>query len=268
MTKKIIVIGGSSDIGSALIDDAINKGWDIKATFRTRSEKIDAAIKRGVGTFIDCDLSNITSVDNAASKLIDGGQCWDVLVLGPGLQDPVGLFEYCNFDEWANSVNINFTNQIRFIHRLLPARDLSHSTPPTVLLFAGGGTNNAPTHYSAYIASKIGLMKMTELLSVEIPDTKFVILGPGWVKTKIHKSTFDAKDRAGVNYKRTLQKFNDDDFVPMQRVVECCNWIFEAEKNLVSGRNFSLVFDKWGSTELNQKLKDDIDMYKLRRSGN
>ena len=33
---------------------------------------------------------------------------------------------------------------------------------------------------------------------------KFTILGPGWVKTKIHNQTLKAKSKAGLNYKKTL----------------------------------------------------------------
>ena len=54
----------------------------------------------------------------------------------------------------------------------------------------------------------------------------------------------------------------------MERVIECCDWLVSAEREYVSGRNFSLVHDTWGSDHLNELLKTNSNMYKLRREGN
>ena len=110
--------------------------------------------------------------------------------------------------------------------------------------------------------------ELVELLAAEIPDVKFVIVGPGWVKTKIHNSILNARDRAGPNYERTLEKLRRDEFTPMEKVVECCNILINGSKDLLTGRNFSVVFDNWGSSELDVLLVKYPDMYKLRRFGN
>lgn len=265
--KKVIIAGVSSDIGTALANSWYKKKWEISGTYRTRSEVV-IDLEKTLKTLVQCDFSNSKNVDGATELLKQNISQWDILVMGPGLQDPVGYFSECNIDQWIESVTVNFLNQVRFIHNLLSIRSINKSNPPTVILFAGGGTNNAPTHYSAYITSKIALMKFTELMAVEIPDVKFVILGPGWVKTKIHDSTIQAGKRAGSNYQRTLEKFSDGDWVPMESVIDCCNWLIEGDKELLSGKNFSLVHDKWGTEELNAKLKNNPDLYKLRRNGN
>jgi hypothetical protein len=58
------------------------------------------------------------------------------------------------------------------------------------------------------------------------------------------------------------------DMVPMVSVVECCDWVISSPRDVVSGRNFSLVYDEWPSPKLDAALRADNDMYKLRRSGN
>jgi NAD(P)-dependent dehydrogenase (short-subunit alcohol dehydrogenase family) len=137
-----------------------------------------------------------------------------------------------------------------------------------VLFFSGGGTNNATTYYSAYTVSKIALIKMCELLDAELPGCRFMILGPGWVKTKIHEATLRAGGRAGANYQRTIEKLGGSECTPMENVLDCCDWLIELPRNLVSGRNFSVVFDRWGEPELEKKLAAEPHMYKLRRFGN
>jgi len=186
----------------------------------------------------------------------------------PATQHPVGAFLECDFDEWEESVKVNFTSHLRIIHGLLPSRHLNSALGPCVLFFAGGGTNSAPVNYSAYTISKIALIKMCELLDAEISDTRFVIVGPGWVRTKIHKSTLRAGIRAGTNYQRTIEKLARDEFTSMELVLDCCDWLIDSPRELVSGRNFSVVFDKWGTKELEERLLQEPHMYKLRRYGN
>ena len=109
---------------------------------------------------------------------------------------------------------------------------------------------------------------MCELMDAEIPDTRISIIGPGWVDTKMHQETLNAGARAGANLDRTKQKLSSDELTPMDTVLDFCDWIVDASSEVVSGRNFSVVFDDWGNPELDQILSADPDMYKLRRSGN
>jgi len=54
----------------------------------------------------------------------------------------------------------------------------------------------------------------------------------------------------------------------MDEVLDCCDWLIKSPREQISGRNFSVVYDSWGSQELSSQLEWDADMYKLRRSGN
>ena len=264
---RALVIGASSDIGNALCDDWIARKWVVVGTYRTES-KIVKNLRSKIAHLVHCDLRVSKSVNDACTELNMGITNWDVLVFGPGLQEPAGLFHECDFDEWEESVKVNFTSQLRLLHRVLVSRNLQSRSGPTVLFFAGGGVNSAPTNYSAYTVSKIALIKMVELLSAELPNVKFLIVGPGWVKTKIHQSILNAGERAGVSYDRTVQMYKDGAFTPMEKVVECCNALILGSREILTGRNFSVAFDHWHDRHLFELLEKNPDMYKLRRYGN
>lgn len=262
-----IVISASSDIGKAMCQRWLARGWKAFGTYRTPSPAV--AELNGLGArLVHCDLSDRDSVLDACSKLRQLCPQWDILAMCPGAQEPVGAFSQGSFDEWEESLRVNFSSQMRIIHELLATRRTGAALDPIVLLFAGAGTNSAPPNYSAYVVSKIALIKMCELLDAEMPDTRFAIVGPGWVKTKIHEATMRAGARAGANYQRTLAKLAGDDFTPMEEVLDCCDWLVNAPRHLVSGRNFSVVYDKWGTEDLAKMLAQSPDMYKLRRYGN
>ena len=265
MKKNRIILSISSDIGFALACDWLKKGFNVSGTYRNYSDKCKELEMMGI-EIIKCDLEDSSSIQNSIDNF-KNKENWDVLVLAAGTQDPVSTFQNCKFDDWEKSITSNFTGQLRFLHGILFNRNVYKQSIPSVIFFAGGGTNNATVNYSSYTISKIASIKMCELLDAEIKDTSFTILGPGWVKTKIHKSTIDAKENAGENFDKTLEMFERNNFCPMSDVVACCEWIINSKKELVGGRNFSAVFDPWKSDKIN-RVADNINNYKLRRFGN
>jgi NAD(P)-dependent dehydrogenase (short-subunit alcohol dehydrogenase family) len=263
--KTAVIAGISSDIGLALASRWRGRGWQVMGTFRTRSDAVTSLERQGV-RLVACDFASRESVRAAGHWLAEMQQGWDVLVLGAATMQPIGAFADSDFDAWATSIEINFINQLSLLHALLGTRRIG--SQPSVLMFAGGGTNSAPVNYSAYTLSKIALVKACELLDAELPDCRFVILGPGWVQTKIHNETLRAGVRAGSALDATKSRLSTGDFVQMSDVLDCCDWLVGASRDVVGGRNFSVAHDPWATTEIEAALASDKNLYKLRRAGN
>ena len=262
MESKCLILSASSDIGSDLALNWIGKGFRVSGTYRTISPKV-LELKSAGADLIDCDLADAQSIDQAGRNF--SKEHFSRVVLAAGTQEPIGLFGDTDFNDWAQSFEINFLGQLRFLHHLLQNNGLNDAR---VLFFAGGGTNSATRHYSAYTISKIASIKIVELLAAEYPQTAFTVLGPGWVKTKIHNATLNEPVQSGPNYDTTLEHFRTNNFFSMEKLIECVNWVFDEEVTLVSGRNFSAVHDRWGSATLRDALRSDASLYTLRRSGN
>lgn len=266
--RRAVIVSASSDIGAALAGHWLSLGWLVTGTYRTESASVHDLKRRGV-PLVHCDVGDPRSVAKACEGLRETLGAWDVLVLCPGAQEPVGAFEACSFGEWEASLRVNFSGQMHIVHEMLPWRSKNWDIGPCAVFFAGGGTNSATLNYSAYTISKIALIKMCELLGAEIPDTRFVIIGPGWVRTKIHEATLNAgPDAAGANYERTRAMLANGDLVSMDKVVSSCDWVISQPREVVGGRNFSTLHDAWGTGELVEALRHSPDMYKLRRHGN
>jgi NADP-dependent 3-hydroxy acid dehydrogenase YdfG len=264
MKKTAIIISANSDIAYHLCLRLLNDGWKIYGTYRKHDNNTESLIEKSVSMH-KMDLSDKNSVHDSIENLKVRCKGWDLLLNATGTQSPVGMFIDNDFEEWSESIHINFIEQVRIIHSLLCIRNDNS----TVLFFAGGGTNNAVLSYSAYTISKIASIKVCELLDAEIKNTKFAIIGPGWVRTRIHNETINVGEvLAGDSYQTTLKHFENDDFTPMNDVIDSIEWIISQPKRVVGGRNFSTVYDAWGDDDLVKLLEDDNSMYKLRRSGN
>ena len=106
---------------------------------------------------------------------------------------------------------------------------------------------------------------MCELLDAESEDTRYVIINPGWVKTKSQSKMLEMGQLIGEDYSRTLEKFEKDDWTPVEDVVKCCNWIYDTPRELVGGRYFGVEFDAWGEPEFSRWLNRDPNLCKMRR---
>lgn len=257
---KTIVIGGFSGIANAIIKKLNKKNNEIIYTYnRTFSENL----KKFKG--FKLDIASIKSIDNfSKNKHLKN---WDNLIIMPATQKPIGLFTELKAKLWIDSININFSNQMYLLNKLYKKRKISNKNK-TIILWAGGGTNNATKYYSAYTISKIAQIKMAELLNYEMADVKVVILGPGWVKTRIHLETLNNKKFARENFFRTLEKFRNNSFVNINEVAECVDAIIKSKKIETGGRNISVEFDKWMDKDFYRILSTDDNMYKLRRDLN
>ena len=259
--KNTLIIGINSGIGTAIAQKLDKDGHNLYGTTRSK-ELLEKNSSLAKNYYLDLDKTD--SIDDFTNETMKG-LTWDNLIFCPATMEPIGPFETLDISKWVNNFSLNFTSQIYLLQKLLKSRNPFKSK---VLFFAGGGTNSSPKNYSCYTASKIALIKMVELLDNEIENTTFTILGPGWVKTKIHSQSLMPGNEGYESYKETKRRLNENDFVDINDVTDSIMWILNQPKEIVGGRNFSSVHDPWGSDELELLLKSDPHAFKLRRYAN
>ena len=260
--KNVFLLGASADIGRALAERFVRDGYDVVGTSRRGSA--------GPGLrFLACDVGDETSVRHAVEAYGALGRPWDLWLSCVGTMEPIGSFMETEFSAWEKSILVNSTGQLRVLHGLYPHRrrgQVCHAG-----FFAGGGTNGPFTCYSAYAAAKIFLIKMCELLDNEVQDLNAFIVGPGWVRTRIHEQTLENAATAGKNHERTSEFLKSGSpGTPMDDIYDCIRWCVSQGRDVAGGRNFSVVHDPWraGGSDLAGQLKGHPDLFRLRRFGN
>ena len=200
----------------------------------------------------------------AAGCLVASVGRFDECVIALGTLEPIGHFHETSWHEWEMSISVNLTAQLHATHTAL----LFRKPDALFLFFAGAGTNSATKRMSAYTVSRIALIKMAELLQVEIQNARFCILGPGWVDTKIHQEVLNAGKRSGEHLSVTAARIASQDFVPMENVLDFIDWISTQPAEVIGGRNFSVEYDDWRSEKFAGMLRADNELGRLRRYGN
>ena len=255
---KILVISGSSDIGQAFIEK-FYKSNKIIYTYN----KTEINTKQSYGIKLDIGKKNQINKFIKSKKIIN----WDLILFLTGVLNPIGKFEELDPKKWQQSLEINFSNQMYLLHKILPLRNkkINSLDFPTVVFTAGPGTNSANKYYSSYTISKIALIKMTELLDFEFEDIKFLIIGPGMIKTKIHKQTLDQPLLARENHENVIMRLKNKKYNSLDEFIHCIDYLIKIPKKAIGGRNISFEFDNWKSTKLLKILNKDKNIYKLRR---
>jgi len=255
---RALVVGIGSFIGGYVATRLKQDGWSVIGTAREETKleaNFDGAIR--------CDLDDSQSIEAAKDSLQALSDGWSLLFIAAGTMQPIGKFFDVSASEWERGLQVSALGPLRLLRNLWPVRSLTAT--PTVCFLAGGGTNNDFPNYSAYCVAKILLIKMTELLQSEEPSTKFVIIGPGYVRTPIHDETMSAGEAAGENRRRTerLLKGPGTDLERIYRHILACH---EGPLEKLGGRNFSTVHDDWELGSIITTIKEfPSDAYRLRR---
>lgn len=217
-----------------------------------------------IGARFRADNWNVTEWHRDVALVPD--HKWDVCVIALGVLAPIGKFFDLSEFKWEANVHSNALIPLRLLRDAWPNRRPGAS----VCFFSGAGVSRPAQTYSGYAASKAMLMKMTELLDDEYEDTKFFILGPGMVRTKIQQQTIDA-GAAAFNHER-VKKFMDagDEShgtgTSHQKIYDCLRWCMAQPKSVVGGRNFYVPNFEWNE-QTASILAQNRDIFKLRRFG-
>jgi NAD(P)-dependent dehydrogenase (short-subunit alcohol dehydrogenase family) len=262
--QTAIVLGITADIGRGLAERLLRDGWHVIGIGRTLDRVDDL---RGTPNLHlhRSDTDSADSVKTLAATLREGEVAWDLLLSSVGTMEPIGAFFEVDFEAWARSIDVNFTDQLRVLHALWPLRRADKTVD--IMLMAGGGTNNPFRNYSAYCVSKIALIKMCELIDDEAPDANAFIIGPGYTKTRIHEETLRAGPKsAGDGYYKTLALLEKQG-TTIDEIYDHMRWCMTQGRSVAGGRNFSTVHDAWrdGGRALANALATDQDAFRLRR---
>lgn len=255
---KYIIVSGSSDIGKALIKKLPKRSKIVSTYFKGNYKKRSNIFNYRL------NINNLESINNFSK--IKEVKKWDVLIMLPGTLEPIGKFLKISDKDWIDSININFTNQYLLLKKLIKVRNIKNKNK-SVIFFAGGGINNNVEDKTPYTVSKIAQIKMTEILDNEYNDLKFISIGPGFVKTKIHNQSLKNKKKSVKNYINTLERLRNKN-VSINKVVSCVFKIIASNKKVFGGRNISVENDEWNKNNFLNFLKDEKNIFKLRRNLN
>jgi NAD(P)-dependent dehydrogenase (short-subunit alcohol dehydrogenase family) len=118
-TKVAIVTGAASGIGLGIAQHFIKEGAKVVFSDINKSgkEAADAADKKAL--FIKCDISNVESVKNLVTKILEAFGTIDILINNAGIlyQKPISE---TGDKEWNAVINVNLKGPFLLTREVLP----------------------------------------------------------------------------------------------------------------------------------------------------
>ena len=186
--KVAIVTGAGSGMGRALALEFARNGMRVACAARRleRLRETAAAIEAEGGTAVPvvADVTDAAQVDAMVARTLDAFGRIDVLFNNAGSFRALGAVWEVDPDVWWSDVTVNLRGTMLCCRAVLP--HMIERDSGVVINMSGG--NQIPGG-TAYSASKVGVVRFTELLAKELKREGSTVLafimGPGFVRTEM-----------------------------------------------------------------------------------
>lgn len=239
--KRALVTGVSSGIGAAVASALLDDGWAVVGVSRRKPD----ILWRDGFTWIHAELRTAWQLVASSHRFDDG---LDALIHCAAEQGPVGLLLGTDPLGWEQCVKVNLFGTLHVLQAALPY--LLKRDDARVLLFSGGGAFGPRPNYSAYAASKAGVVALMETLADELTGRATVnCVAPGFVPTPIHRATLEAgPERAGWDaWQRAFGAEGERERDRLPDVVACVRHLLAPDTRGLTGKTISVEHDGWRS---------------------
>lgn len=263
--KKAIITGGSQGFGLAVAKIFLAEGASVAICARDISSL--EAMKKEPGFFaFKADISKYNEVKSFVHSALECLGGLDMVVSNAGIHGPKGSFEENDINAWSDAIDINLKGSAFLCHEIIP--HLKQQKYGKIIILSGGGATKAMPYFSAYAASKAGLVRFGETLAEELKAFNIDVnmIAPGAMNTRLLDDVLSAgAEKVGEHYYQQILKQQASGGAPPEIGAALSVFLASNESDGITGKLISAVWDPWKDL---QKYKADLqnsDIYTLRR---
>ena len=270
---NIIIFGASGSIGSFLVNRYFQNRCNLLLYFKNpkqilkfkkkyRTNKLQKII------YEKLDINNENDIKKKIFKNRAFFQNSDIIINTIGEQGDIKNFFDLDLKKFYKTFNINFLSQISLLRKIYTIIRKNKNT--LLVLFSGGGVTSERKNFSPYILSKICLVKLVEILKLELRNKGLRInaISPGVIDSKMSKSILKkSKKIVDVQEIRKIKKEITNSKKSLVRIYKLIDFLISQKGKKISGKIISSrwdKFEKWNKKDINKIIGSDI--FTLRRN--
>ena len=272
VTKKklnIIILGATGTIGNYIFSQFYKEGHNLLIFIKDKKkiETFKKKLKKNKHQEIIIEQLDITKKIELIKKTKKNKIFFakaNIIINATGVQGEIKNFFKLNLNKFYKTFEINFFSQILFFRNIYNL--IKKNKDVSIILFSGGGVTSNRENFSSYSLSKISLVKLVEILSIEFQSKNIRInaISPGIVMSKMTKNILNQSKKNVkqaeiskikkeiVNSKNTLQK-----------VFDLIIFLSTKKGKNISGKIISSRWDRYLKWNIN-KIKQ-TEIFTLRR---
>ena len=270
--KVALVTGAGRGIGQAIAVAFAREGARVALAARNEAElretgsMVEAA--GSVPLIVPTDVTDHAQVERLVDATVAQYSRLDILVNNAGISGPIGPLETNDVAAWIDTVTVNLTGIFLCCRAAIPV--MLRQEVGKIINLSGAGATNAWSNMSAYCSSKAAVVRLTEVLALELEDKGITVnaLGPGSVHTSMwDKMTEEAAQAGATLIHETGLRVTSGGGASIDECAELAVWLASAESGALSGRLISAATDDFRG--LPPKIAEIMasEAYTLRRVG-
>jgi NAD(P)-dependent dehydrogenase (short-subunit alcohol dehydrogenase family) len=220
---NVVITGGSGGIGSALVSGLVTSGANVHNLDIQGAPKPEA-------TFHKTDLTSEASVKEALSTI----EKIDALIVCAGVQ-LVGQDSKIGdvaLETWQKTVDVNMTGAFLSVKHAIPGL-IKSGRGSVILIGSPTGMTMEGAGYTAYGASKAGMMGLSRIIAVDYKEEgiRANVVVPGTMSTPLIQKIWDDPEKGPDLIRRTplgrMGKPSD--------LVGLVNWLVSEQSSFATG---------------------------------
>ena len=273
--KKVIITGGSMGLGYETARLFVSYGADVCICSRNYNELENAAKKLESYKkfssqkiiFTRADVGFTNEIDELINFAKTNFKTLDVLVNCAGIYGPIGSLDENSWDEWDYTVRVNLLGAVYIVRAFISELKANNKSGKIICMSGGGATKGMP-NFSAYAATKSGVVRTIETVAQELKGSGIEIncVAPGALNTRMLEQAINAGENSTGHdmFKKLLQQ-KENGGASITNAAELIAFLASDLSNGISGRLISAVWDDWKNLPEHKNELDNSDVYTLRR---
>ncbi len=265
--KIAIVTGGGRGIGRAIALDFAKNGADVVVAARTISEIESVAEEiRSIGCqslAIQTDMTKEDDIKALVKKTIEKFGRIDILVNNAGVLIEAPIIDM-KTEDWDRVINVNLRGVFIITREIL--KIMAQQKSGCIISIASGFGIEGQPYYSAYGASKAGVLLFNDVLAKEARFIKAYVINPGLIETKMTEKAPGTKDPPEIVAPIATYLASDENKLPSGTAVKRLQLdnLKAAILPLIQGRTYptwNALFQEI-KPHLNEKILRNIKKYR------
>lgn len=272
--RTAIVTGASRGLGKAIAAALVDEGADVMLAARDADVLAEAARELEAArpaptqriVWQTADVANAGDVERLVTSTVDQLGRLDVLVCNAGVYGPLGAIEDVDWQEWAKAIEINLLGTVLCCRAAIPV--MRRQGSGKIIVLSGGGATAPLPRFSAYAASKAGVVRFAETLAEEVKESGIDVnsVAPGALDTRLLDQVIEAgPESVGAAFYARALTWKDGGSTPLNVGADLVTFLASPESDGITGRLIAAVWDPWRDFPAQRDRIAGSDVYTLRR---